>query len=206
MSDEPESEFADMFGPLERSGALRGWVLVIGAVVLGALLMPSATRAAMAPVSSPGAAAGGGTSAGTGSTPTTGSSTPSSGPTTTVHSTTTRPSSTTVVTNVPPSTIHVLVANGTNTNGAAASVAAFLTGKGFPTLKPTNALTTVSATQVYPVGGAVAAATEVAQALGLTAARVEANSMPVPVSSYTGATVVVVVGPDVLSRTSSSGA
>ncbi|HLX87447.1 MAG TPA: LytR C-terminal domain-containing protein [Acidimicrobiales bacterium] len=200
MTGTSDSEFADMFGPLERSGVVRGWVLVIAAVVLGALLMPSATRAAVAP-------AGSSASGGSGTSPTTSPSTPGSGPSTTVRSstTTTRPTST-VATNIPPSTIHVLVANGTNTNGAAASVAAFLTGKGFPTLKPSNALTTVSATQVYPVGGAVSAATEVAQALGLSAASVEPNSMPVPVSSDAGATVVVVVGPDVLSRTSTTGA
>ena len=204
MTDSPGSEFAEMFGPLERSGALRGWVLVIGVVVLGALLMPSATRAAMAPASSGSAASTG--SGGSGNSPATTLSTGSGSSTTLRSTTTTTRPGTTIATNIPASTIHVLVANGTNTNGAAASVAAYLTGKGFPTLKPSNALTTVSATQVYPVGGAVGAATEVAQALGLTASSVEPNSMPVPVSSDAGANVVVVVGPDVLSRTSTSGA
>lgn len=195
-SGQEGSEFAEMFGPLERSGAVRGWLLVVGAVVLGALLMPSATRAAVVPASA--------TSSGqTGSGATT---TVPGTPTTTIRSTTTTHPTTTVATNVAPSTIHVLVANGTNTNGAAASVAAYLTGKGFPTLKPVNALTTVSATQVYPISNAVAAATEVAQALGLNASSVQPNSMPVPVSADAGANVVVVVGPDLQSRTSTSGA
>ena len=95
-----------IFGPLERSGAGRGVLLVIAAVIVGALLMPSATRsplksAAVAAVTS-------GTAA-------------SVAPPSTVPSTT-LPAST------PASSVKVLVANGTNTNGAAASVASMLSG------------------------------------------------------------------------------
>jgi hypothetical protein len=98
----------------------------------------------------------------------------------------------------------VLVANGTNSNGAAGAVSSFLSGKGFATLKAVNALTTVRATQIYPINNAVAAAQEVAAALGLSSSAVQPNSTPVPVSSTTGATVVVIVGPDILSRSSST--
>lgn len=192
MTEEsPGPEDAELFGPLERSGAARGWVLVAVAVVLGALLMPSATRASLAP-----AAAAASTSSATGSQG--GASTTTVPPTTTTAPTTTTPAT------IAPSSIRVLVANGTNTSGAAASVTSFVSGKGFATLRPTNALTTVHASQVYPINDAVSAAQEVAAALGLPSSSVQPNSTPVPVPSTAGATVVVVVGPDLLSRSSST--
>ena len=194
MSDDTGS---DLFGPLERSGAARGWALVVLAVVVGALLMPSATRTS---ASATGTAVAAGTPSG-GAGATTSTTAAPGTTTTTAHRATT---TTTFAPTVSPSSIKVLVANGTNTNGAAASVSAFLSGKGFVTGKPANALTTVSATQVYAVNGAVADAQEVAQALGLGSSSVEPTSMPAPVSSTGGANVVVIVGPDVLSRSSTS--
>lgn len=193
MSDQPQDpEHAELFGPLERSGAVRGWVLVIVAVVLGVLLMPSATRTSLQPAAA----------ASTAST----SGPQSLGAATTVPPTTTTvpPTTTTAPASIPASSIRVLVANGTNSNGAASSVTSFLSGKGFATLRPANALTTVHASQVYPINNAVAAAQEVAAALGLPASSVQPNSTPVPVSSTAGATVVVIVGPDLLSRSSST--
>lgn len=193
MSDRsPGPEDTEFFGPLERSGAARGWLLVIGVVVLGAILMPSATRAGI-DTGTPAAAASSAASNGSSST--------TSAPTT---STTTQAPTTTAPASIPASSIHVLVANGTNTNGAAASVSSLLSGKGFSVLKAANALTTVHATQIYPINNAVTAAQEVAAALGLTSSAVEPNSTPVPVSSTTGATVVVIVGPDILPRSSST--
>lgn len=168
----------DIFGPLERSGVGRGLLLVIGAVIVGALLMPSATRTPLK--STAAAAVTSGTSASV--TP------PSTVPTTTVPA------------SAPTSSVKVLVANGTNTNGAAANVASLLSGKGFATLSPVDALTTVSSTQVYAVGGDAAAAEQVARALGLSASAVQPSSTPVPVSNSGGADVVVVVGPDLASH------
>jgi hypothetical protein len=118
-------------------------------------------------------------------------------------SSTTNPTSATTgpLPDIAPSTIKVLVANATNTNGAASSVASRLAGKGFSTLTPVNALTVVTASQVYAIGGAnAAAAREVAAALGLPASSVEPASQPVPVASAGAAMVVVVVGPDLTSR------
>lgn len=173
----------DIFGPLERSGVGRGLLLVIGAVIVGALLMPSATRT---PLKSTAAAA---VTSGTSASGTSASVTPpSTVPTTTVPA------------SAPTSSVKVLVANGTNTNGAAANVASLLSGKGFATLSPVDALTTVSSTQVYAVGGDAAAAEQVARALGLSASAVQPSSTPVPVSNSGGADVVVVVGPDLASH------
>jgi len=180
----PGDDEFDIFGPLERSGVARGILLVIAAVVVGAVLLPSATRP---PLNLTATAAT--------TTPTSPTSpSGSSAPPTSTSTTTTAPA------NVPPSAIKVLVANGTNSNGAAAAVSSFLNGKGFGTLSPVDALTTVNASQVYAIGGATAAAHQVATALGLSASAVEPATQPVPVSSVGSATVVVIVGPDLTSR------
>ena len=177
----------DIFGPLERSGVARGLALVLGAVILGAILLPSGTRPPLSAAAT--AAATTTTTAATAPPSTPANNTPASSTTTT-----------TAPVNVSPSSIKVLVANGTNTNGAAAAVASFLNGKGFGTLSPIDALTTVSASQVYAIGGATGAAHQVATALGLSASSVEPTGMPVPVASTGSATVVVIVGPDLTSR------
>ena len=174
----------DIFGPLERSGVVRGWVLVIVAVAIGAALMPSATRANLTASSS--------------NVPTTTAPPASTSSTTTtlapvhgVTTTTARPDL---------STIRVLVANGTNANGAAAAVSSFLSGKGYSTLTPVDALTTVSSSQVYAVNGATADAALVAASLSLPSSSVEPATQPVPVASTGGANVVVIVGPNLTSR------
>jgi hypothetical protein len=176
---EPAGDDHDIFGPLERSGAARGVLLVAGAVIVGALLLPSASRP---PLRASAVAARSGATV----PPTT---LPSGG----APSTTSPPA-------VPASSVKVLVANGTNRNGAAGAVTSLLASKGFATLSPVDALTTVPSTQVYAIGGDTAAAIEVASALGLGASAVQPASTPVPVSSSAGATVVVVVGPDLASR------
>ena len=173
-----DNEGIGMFGPLERSGTVRAVVLVGAAVVVGALLMPSATRPSLGVAAT--------------------SSKVSVSTTAPAPATTTVPS--TVVPQIPVSSIKVLVANGTNTSGAAGTVSSLLSGKGFGTLSPVDALTTVSQSQVYAIGGDTAAAEEVASALGLGASSIEPTSTPVPVSSTGGATVVVVVGPDLASH------
>jgi len=184
----------DIFGPLERSGAVRGGLLAVAAVVIGVLVMPAATRPPLAV--SIDTAAGAATS-------TTSTTTTTTAAATTTLATAGRTTTTTAHAPTPSvavSSIRVLVANGTNHNGAAAAVSSFLSGKGFLTLSPVDALTTVPATQVYAVNGAAIDADEVASMLGLPTSTVEPSSMPVPVSSTGNANVVVVVGPDILPR------
>ena len=162
----------EIFGPLERSGSLRGWLLVAGVVVIGALLLPSATRASLGTTTAA-------TTATTAGPPSNGvSATPP--PSSTPSSTTT---TATAPVTIAPSSIKVLVANGTNTSGAAAAVSSFLSGKGFSTLTPIDALTVVHASQVYAVNGATTAARDVALALGLAESAIEPASHPVPVAS-----------------------
>jgi hypothetical protein len=158
--------------------------VVAVAVVIGVLLLPSATRAplavnASAKVPTTTTPARGATHHGTGHG----------------HGTTS-----TTTTTVAPSTVHVLVANATTVNGVAGAVTAFLGSKGFSTLTATNALTRAASSLIYPIGGAVADATAVAGALSLPAASIEPTTAVPPVTTATGANVVVIAGPDLASR------
>lgn len=151
-------------------------LLVLGAaVVLGVVLLPSATRPPLAVASS------------------------SSPPTTT---TTTAPAApTTTTTTVPPGTVHVLVANGTTVPHGAGSVTSYLSSKGFGTLPAVDATDThLSSSTVYVVNNAdPVEGQEVASVLGLPAADVVTSGTP-PVASVAGATVVVVLGPQLANR------
>ncbi len=162
-------------GPMAPSGYLRGAGVVIVAVVIGVLLMPSGTRAPLevATVSQ--------------NMPTT-----TSPPTTTPRSTTT-----TVPTIVPgASSVHVLVVNGTSIADLAGGTSTYLRSRGFLTLPATNATTQVTGTQVYVVSGPSSTATAVTNALGLSPITVQPTSAVAPVHSTAGANVVVVAGPD----------
>jgi hypothetical protein len=70
-------------------------------------------------------------------------------------------------------------------------------------LTPTNSTMKVTATQVYAAAGQQVAATLVVNALGLPTGDVQPSSAVAPVASTGGATVVVIVGPD-LSRFAST--
>jgi hypothetical protein len=166
--------------PSDHPHAGRGLVLVIVAIVIGVLLLPSATRAplaASANTSSTSTTLAGGTGGGGhGHTPTT------------------------TTTTVALASIHVLVANATETNGVAGAVTQFLASKGFATLTAVNALVKVTSSEIFTVGGATADTSVVASALNLPAASIEPAAQGAPVSSTTGANVVVIVGPDLATR------
>jgi len=171
--------------PTDRAHSGRGLAIVIAAVVIGIVLLPSATRAPLA------------ASART-TTPTTTAASAGrpAGHGHGHHGTT----STSTTTTVAPASIHVLVANATSTNGVAGAVTRFLASKGFSTLTATNALLKVTASQIYTVGGATADTSSVAAALSLPATSTEPAAAAAPVASTTGANVVVIVGPDLATR------
>jgi hypothetical protein len=171
----------DPHEPPGRPHSGRGLALVIVAVVIGVLLLPSATRGPLSASA---------VSAGSSSTTLPPGKTPSSG-----HGT-----STTTTTTVPPASIHVLVANATEVNGVAGAVTTFLASKGFATLTATNALLKVTASEVFTVGGATADVAPVVAALGLPASSVEPAASAAPVASTAGANVVIIVGPDLATR------
>jgi len=178
--DSPVDVAEAFYGPEDRSTSLRGIMVVVVAVVVGILLLPSATRApeyvaagpstSTPPASSTGSHGAGGSELAT---------------------TTTIPA---------PALVHVLVANGTTVDGVAGAVTTYLSQKGYGTLTATNSLARVPETLVYPTTGSLAAAHEVAVSLGLPASSVQRVGAPAPVSNASGATVVVIAGPDLATR------
>src|SRR6204780_2339240 len=120
--------------PLEpgRPHSGRGLAIVVVAVVIGVLLLPSATRSPLAA-----------SAVTSGTTPTT---VPTGRSAAGGHG---HHASTTTTTTVPPASIHVLVANATTVNGVAGAVTTFLASKGFAALTATNALLKVSASEIF---------------------------------------------------------
>jgi len=163
---------------------VRAALVLLIVIVIGAVLLPSATRGPRLPAASNTAAHHGSTA-----------------PTST---TTTRPSvTTTTLAPVPHSSIKVLVANGTTTAHGASEVRTWLTSHGFDTaaFPPYNTTISESVDAVYVVGnGTRAMALEVAAALTLGPSVIVSTTATPPVSTSTGADVVVVLGNDLASR------
>jgi hypothetical protein len=154
-------------------------VFVVATVLLLGIIHPTTTNSASGPT-----------------TPTTQSST----------STTTPPahSSTTTTTTVPPSHVPVLVANASGVTGAAAAISSELAPGGWDLLAPVNASTDVPASHVYYLTGQQASAASIASSLGVPATSVLPYSSAVPVSTIGTAQVVVVAGPDLTPKASST--
>jgi Ni,Fe-hydrogenase III small subunit len=160
------------------------FVLVV-MVVIGILVLPSATRGPKLPTTA--------TTASHHSTP--------PPPTTS----TTRPTTTTTVPTVAHSSIVVLVANGTSSADGAGTVRSWLGTHGFNITRfPAYDTTTPeSADAVYVVGnGTPTMADEVAAALSLGPGVVVPVGETPPVPTTTGADIVVVLGTDLSTRAS----
>jgi hypothetical protein len=162
---------------------VRAALVLVLMIVIGVVLLPSATRGPRLPAASPTAAHH-----------------PSSAPTTT---TTTPSVTTTTVPTLPHSSIKVIVANGTTTAHGASEVRTWLANRGFDTaaFPPYNTTTSQTVDAVYFVGsGTRTMALEVAGALTLGPSVIAAAGATPPVSTSTGADVVVVLGNDLASR------
>ena len=182
-------------GSAPPSGVLRGVGVVVVAVVIGALLMPSATRAPL------------NVSTASQTTPTTPPSSSVSS-TTVAHGAGTTTTQATIVAGA--ALIHVLVANGTTITNLAGGTSTYLRSRGFSTLPALDATTKVTGTLLYAGSGDRSAATTVANALGLSSNNIQPVSAVPPVASAAGANVVVIAGPDLArlapgSTTSSTG-
>jgi len=178
---EPPDPFEPFEAP-ERSVAIRGVAIVGIVIVIGALLLPSATRAPLTVLTSGSAT----------TTTISGSATTTTSPSHSTSTTAAAPA---------PATIHVLVANATSVNGVAGAVTSFLEGKDFGTLTAANSLVKLTATEVFPVSAAeVPAAAEVASVLGLPQASIQAAGAKPPVASSGSASVVVIAGADLAAR------
>lgn len=115
--------------------------------------------------------------------------------------TTTQAPPTSTTTTLAPSRVAVLSANGSTVTNAATTLATQLKGDGWNMLAPVNATANVSATSVYYAAGFQPSADTIAGLLRLTATSVKPISTAVPVSSLTGADVIVVLGPDTAGKT-----
>lgn len=96
----------------------------------------------------------------------------------------------------PPSDVKVLIANGSDVNGAAGAQTDALEALGYVTGNPTNTSTKVPETVVYYTVGYQAEAEALAAAIGATATNVMALPTPAPVGDMQLSNVLVVVGPD----------
>lgn len=121
-----------------------------------------------------------------------------------VSTTTTRPAVPTTTTTTAPPHVPVLAANASGVPGAAGSVTTQLQTAGWDMLPPVNAPARVTVTNVYYVAGQKAAAQSVAKALILPPTSVVPYTTSAPVSSIGTAEVLIVVGPDLANRTSTS--
>jgi hypothetical protein len=105
-----------------------------------------------------------------------------------------------------PASVKVLVANGTNTPGAASRVVPPLTAAGYNVLAPTDATKTAKAATrqsvVYYTPGYDLDAKIIATHLTLQLSAVQALPTTAPVANTQGANVIVVVGPDLAGASS----
>jgi hypothetical protein len=115
--------------------------------------------------------------------------------------TTTNPAATTTtVATRAPQTIKVIVANGTDVQGAAGRVNQELLAAKYNALSPTDASQKVKASAVYFTPGYDREAAVLAQLLQLPPTDVQALPTPLPVKDPHDANIVVVVGPDLAGR------
>ena len=199
-------------GPRERISLPKAFVLLVVAVILGVILLNVATRGTTSSTTtttttttSHGATTT--TRPGSSTTAHPGSSTTAAPSTTAPHgSTTTTPTTrpTTTPTTAPKSSTKLLVANGTSTPNAAANYTTRLQRAGWSTLSPVDTTTPVSTSAVYYASGHKTEAQSLATSLGLKATAVQPLTTSVPVSGTTGADLVLVLGPDLASQSSSS--
>lgn len=115
--------------------------------------------------------------------------------------TTTSSSLSTTTTTLPPASVKVLVANGTQQNGAAAHLTQVLQAQGWSMSTPINTASQVSATTVYFAPTKQPEAALIASELGVSSSAVQPLTVTAPVAGVTGIDVVVVIGPDLVSRT-----
>lgn len=102
-----------------------------------------------------------------------------------------------------PAEVKVLTANGTGVKGVARKVTDQLKGAGFNVLAPTDA-SKADATAVYFTAGFDREAQAIAQVLGVPTTSAQPLPTPAPVPDARGANVVVVVGPELAQRLSTT--
>ena len=97
----------------------------------------------------------------------------------------------------PPAEVKVLVANGSDVDGAAGAQTDALEALGYVTADPTNTSDKVQATVVYFTEGYQTEAEILAEAIGAAPTEVKALPTPAPVGDLQLSNVLVIVGPDI---------
>ena len=120
--------------------------------------------------------------------------------TTTAHSTHGHKGATTTTTTVAPSSVSVLVANATSTNGLAAKTSATVGAGGWAMQTPVDANTTEATSAVYYAAGQQQAAAAIATAIGVAPTAVLPLTSATPVTYPPTTDVVVVVGQDIAAK------
>ena len=105
---------------------------------------------------------------------------------------------TTTTTTVPHSSVTVVVANATETNGLAGQKSTILTGQGWAVQAPVDAATTEATSSVYYAAGQQESAAAIATALGLNPTVVLPLTTAVPGTGVSGDDVVGVAGSDLV--------
>jgi hypothetical protein len=187
------------------SGSLsivRAAVVLVVFVVAVAVLVAVGTR----PTPSSTASTTSTTAASTSSTSTPTTTTPAGGGSTT--STTAKSGhhggTSTTTTTVPPSTVSVVVANATGTNGLAAHFSATIGAGGWSMKTPVDAATTEATSAVYYAAGMQQPAASIATAIGVKPTQVLPITTATPVNGVTGTDVIVVIGQDLAATASAS--
>jgi hypothetical protein len=108
--------------------------------------------------------------------------------------------SSTTTTTLSHANVKVLVANGTQTNGAAAHLTQVLQAQGWSMSTPTNTTSQAPATTVYYAPTKQPEAALIATELGVNPSAVQPLTVTALVTGTTGIDVIVVIGPDLASR------
>ncbi len=181
---------------------VRAAVVLAVFVVAVALLVDVGTRPSVssAPSSAPTTVP---TTAGAGASSTTTTAGHSSTTTTAAHGHK-GSKSTTTTTTIAPSSITVVVANATSTTGLAAHYTTVIAAGGWKMGTPIDAATTEATSAVYYASGYQEPAASIATTIGVKPTQVLPLTTATPVSGVTGVDVVVIIGADLASTSTTT--
>ena len=199
--DQPQTAASGSLSIVRAAGVI---ILFVAAV---AVLVSVGTRPSVSSTpttTTPTTAAPGGT---TTTTTVAGGGAVASTTTTAAHTTTTKAEhkgKTTTTTTAPPSATTVVVANGTSVNGLAAHYSTVIGAGGWTMKTPIDAATSVPTSAVYYAAGQQQQAGAIATSIGIKPAQVLPITTATPVTGATGIDVVVVIGADLATTTTTT--
>ena len=198
--DQPQTATSGSLSIVRAAGVIILFVVAVAILVsVGTRPSVSSTPTTTTPTT---AAAGGTTT-----TTVAGGGAVASTTTTAAHTTTTKAEhkgKTTTTTTAPPSATTVVVANGTSVNGLAAHYSTVIGAGGWTMKTPIDAATSVPTSAVYYAAGQQQQAGSIATSIGIKPAQVLPITTATPVTGATGIDVVVVIGADLATTTTTT--